>query len=87
MKKLKKSCLILRYKLILVFVFSFLSKPLISNEIFEIWGAGIILDYEIFNKVKKLIRNGPAHLAGLKKFGITIHHRKGFKPVHKILSN
>ena len=27
-----------------------------------------------------------AHLAGLKKFGITIHHRKGFKPVHKILS-
>ena len=28
-----------------------------------------------------------AHLAGLKKFGITSHHRKGFKPVHKILSN
>ena len=27
-----------------------------------------------------------AHLAGLKKFGITIHHRKDFKPVHKILS-
>ena len=27
-----------------------------------------------------------AHLAGLKKFGITIHHRKHFKPVHKILS-
>ena len=27
-----------------------------------------------------------AHLAGLKKFGITIHHRKSFKPVHKILS-
>ena len=23
----------------------------------------------------------------LKKFGITSHHRKGFKPVHKILSN
>ncbi len=28
-----------------------------------------------------------AHLEGLKKFGVTIHHRKGFKPVHKILSN
>ena len=28
-----------------------------------------------------------AHLKGLKKFGITSHHRKGFKPVHKILSN
>ena len=27
-----------------------------------------------------------AHLEGLKKFGITSHHRKGFKPVHKILS-
>ncbi len=28
-----------------------------------------------------------AHLDGLKKFGITVHHRKGFKPVHKILSS
>ena len=28
-----------------------------------------------------------AHLEGLKKFGITPHHRKGFKPIHKILSN
>ena len=28
-----------------------------------------------------------AHLEGLKKFGVTSHHRKGFKPVHKILSN
>ena len=28
-----------------------------------------------------------AHLEGLKKFGVTIHHRKGFKPVHKMLSN
>ena len=28
-----------------------------------------------------------AHLESLKKFGITSHHRKGFKPVHKILSN
>tara|TARA_A100001011_G_scaffold399282_1_gene507216 strand:+ start:2376 stop:2948 length:573 start_codon:yes stop_codon:yes gene_type:complete len=27
-----------------------------------------------------------AHLDGLKKFGISTHHRKGFKPVHKILS-
>ena len=27
-----------------------------------------------------------AHLNGLRKFGITSHHRKGFKPVHKILS-
>tara|TARA_B100000963_G_scaffold216489_1_gene188802 strand:- start:8070 stop:8648 length:579 start_codon:yes stop_codon:yes gene_type:complete len=27
-----------------------------------------------------------AHLEGLKKFGATIHHRKSFKPVHKILS-
>ena len=28
-----------------------------------------------------------AHLEGLKKFGITSHHRKNFKPIHKILSN
>jgi len=27
-----------------------------------------------------------AHFDGLKKFGVTVHHRKGFKPVHKILS-
>ena len=27
-----------------------------------------------------------AHLEGLKKFGVTAHHRKGFRPVHKILS-
>ena len=28
-----------------------------------------------------------AHLVGLKKFGITMHHRKAFKPVHKMLSS
>ena len=28
-----------------------------------------------------------AHLEGLKKFGITAHHRKGFKPIHKMLLN
>ena len=28
-----------------------------------------------------------AHLNGLKKFGITSHHRKGFRPIHKILSS
>ena len=27
-----------------------------------------------------------AHMKGLKKFGITSHHRKGFKPIHKMLS-
>ena len=27
-----------------------------------------------------------AHMDGLKKFGITSHHRKGFKPIHKMLS-
>ncbi len=27
-----------------------------------------------------------AHLEGLRKFGVTLHHRKGFKPIHKILS-
>ena len=26
-----------------------------------------------------------AHIEGLGKFGITSHHRKGFKPVHKML--
>ncbi len=25
------------------------------------------------------------HFAGLKKFGVTPHHRKGFKPIHNIL--
>ena len=28
-----------------------------------------------------------AHMEGLKKFGITSHHRKGFKPIHKMLSS
>ena len=28
-----------------------------------------------------------AHFEGLKKFGLTSHHRKGFKPIHKILSS
>ena len=28
-----------------------------------------------------------AHMEGLRKFGITSHHRKGFKPIHKMLSN
>ncbi len=28
-----------------------------------------------------------AHIEGLKKFGVTSHHRKGFKPIHKILSS
>jgi ribonuclease HII len=27
------------------------------------------------------------HLAGLKKYGVTKHHRKKFKPVHNILMN
>ena len=27
-----------------------------------------------------------AHMDGLKKFGITSHHRKGFKPIYNILS-
>ena len=27
-----------------------------------------------------------AHMEGLRKFGITSHHRKSFKPIHKILS-
>ena len=27
-----------------------------------------------------------AHLESIKKFGVTSHHRKGFKPIHKILS-
>ena len=28
-----------------------------------------------------------AHMEGLRKFGITSHHRKSFKPIHKMLSN
>jgi ribonuclease HII len=28
-----------------------------------------------------------AHMEGLKKFGITSHHRKSFKPIHKMLSS
>ena len=26
-----------------------------------------------------------AHLEGLKKFGVTLHHRKGFRPIHNML--
>jgi ribonuclease HII len=28
-----------------------------------------------------------AHMEGLKKFGITSHHRKSFNPIHKMLSS
>ena len=28
-----------------------------------------------------------AHIEGLKKFGVTSHHRKGFRPVHNMLSS
>jgi ribonuclease HII len=28
-----------------------------------------------------------AHMEGLKKFGLTSHHRKSFKPIHKMLSS
>ena len=28
-----------------------------------------------------------AHFEGLKRFGVTSHHRKGFRPIHKILSS
>jgi len=28
-----------------------------------------------------------AHMEGLKKFGVTSHHRKSFKPIHKMLSS
>ena len=28
-----------------------------------------------------------AHMEGLRKFGVTYHHRKGFKPIHKMLSS
>ena len=28
-----------------------------------------------------------AHIEGLRKFGVTSHHRKGFKPIHKMLSS
>ena len=26
-----------------------------------------------------------AHMEGIKKFGITLHHRKGFNPIHNML--
>ncbi len=47
-------------------------KPLISNEIFHIWGIGIITDTIVFNKIIKFIKNGPAHLAGLKSGDLII---------------
>ena len=28
-----------------------------------------------------------SHMEGLKKFGVTSHHRKSFKPIHKMLSS
>ena len=28
-----------------------------------------------------------AHMEGLQKFGVTSHHRKSFKPIHKMLSS
>ena len=55
MKKLKKNYLILKYKLIFVFVFAFLSKPLISNEIiFDIQGNDFT-DTEVILSILKEI--------------------------------
>ena len=55
MKKLKKNYTILKYKFILVFVFSFLSKPLISNEItFDIQGNDFTDTDAILSNLKEV---------------------------------
>ena len=55
MKKLKKNCTILKCKIIFLFVFLFISKPLISNEIlFEIQGNDFT-DTEVILSILKEI--------------------------------
>ncbi|MDC3184461.1 hypothetical protein OA964_02375, partial [Pelagibacteraceae bacterium] len=59
MKKLKESYTTLKYKLIIVFIFSFLSKPLISNEIiFDIQGNEFT-DTDAILSILKEIPNTP----------------------------
>ena len=42
--------------------------------------------YPKYNWNKNFGYGTPDHLNGLKKYGITKHHRKKFKPIHNILS-
>ena len=77
-------------------------KTIISGDekVKSISAASIIAKVyrdELMIKLSKKFRNyawernfgygTKAHMEGLKKFGITSHHRKGFKPIHKMLSN
>ena len=41
--------------------------------------------YPKYNWNKNFGYGTPDHLQGLKKYGVTGHHRKKFKPIHKIL--
>ena len=43
--------------------------------------------YPKYNWNKNFGYGTPDHLQGLKKYGVTGHHRKKFKPIHKILMN
>jgi len=43
--------------------------------------------YPKYNWNKNFGYGTPDHLRGLKKYGITKHHRKKFNPIHKILMN
>ena len=43
--------------------------------------------YPKYNWNKNFGYGTAAHMKGLKKYGITKHHRKKFKPIHKILMN
>ena len=56
----------------------------VSRDLFMI---RLAKKYPKYNWGKNFGYGTPDHIYGLKKYGITKHHRKKFKPVHNILIN
>ncbi len=54
----------------------------VSRDLFMI---NLAKKYPNYNWQKNFGYGTAAHLSGLKKYGITKHHRKKFKPIHNIL--
>ena len=44
-------------------------------------------EFPMYGWEKNAGYGAPAHIAGLQKFGITIHHRKSYAPIAKILQS
>jgi len=56
----------------------------VSRDLFMI---NLAKKYPIYDWHKNFGYGTNSHLNGLKKYGVTKHHRKKFKPIHNILSH